>query len=972
MTEGEHTILIKDEDAAGNVGQTAALLFIVDNIPPTLTVLQPLAGATLTGNATVKAITSEDARNLSFALQNSSHIFRIFNDTVSSDGWNFTFSTTNFADAEGYRLNVTAIDTAGRPFQTQMVDDLKIDNTVPAVTLISPVDGGNYTGTIFLNATSSTDTIRVSFEYSPNNGASWFAIGTDFSNISGWSLDWNVRELPTGSYTVKATALDSTGLQANDTNQLPFTIDNIGGVITLTNPTTGTVINGTVNVTFTGGVRKPQLRIDGGALVNADTNSSYLWDTTTVLDGAHTLQVNDSDAQGNAIISPVYAFTVDNTPGYVTIIQPTADLVFIAGSVTVEALASDDVKYVVFNISNSTAANKTVSGLEGVSNDTTPADGWKQTLLTNAFADGDYNVTVRAYNVNNSLVDLDVRSVRFDNLAPTAPLLTTLPAFDTDGIVVLNWSNVGGDVSYYNLYRSTTSGFNISLGTRVKNVSTNLTTDSPGVDLTYYFKVAAVDASGHEGAESNQVSTTLAAGVQIFGTITANDTVVNDGSSILFTFAGNKLRLNVTINDTHMRTLDNYSGTLFINDSGLNGDLLSDDATYSAIYSINKSNNVSDGVKQLTAIVNDSAGNKFLTSINITLDNTVPNASIIINNGDAGTTVRAVSLKVIINDTSSEVMDCRFANEDKAFTPFAACSAGTSVQQWQLSSGNGSKTVVIQVRDAAGNINETNDTIQLFAGEATMIITPVAGDVIKGGKAVNILAPASAVNVTYQIINATNSSHVWSLAGTANGLTLDNNPSDGWSQVWVTTAAGFASDWLFNLTVISYDANGIQISNDTEGNIQVDNTAPTPSVIYPTSGNVSGVVTVAVSSDVDTQRVVFEYSSDGFGWLTLGTDFTSVGGWNITFDSRDYADTLTGRIRVNATDDAGLSANVSGGLFEIDNVGGVITLTNPTPGTVINGTVNVTFTGSQLQGSLQGMLPLRPLQVRTQSMSCLT
>src|SRR3989344_1203751 len=81
------------------------------------------------------------------------------------------------------------------------------------------------------------------------------------------------------------------------------------------------------------------------------------------------------------------------------------------------------------------------------------------------------------------------------------------------------------------------------------------------------------------------------------------------------------------------------------------------------------------------------------------------------------------------------------------------------------------------------------------------------------------------------------------------------------------------------------------------------------------------------------------------GLFTLGTDFTSAGGWNMTFDSRDYVDTLTGRVRVNASDDAGLSANVSGGLFEIDNVGGVITLTNPTPGTVINGTVNVTFTG---------------------------
>ncbi|MBI2136942.1 hypothetical protein HYU12_00305, partial [Candidatus Woesearchaeota archaeon] len=658
------------------------------------------------------------------------------------------------------------------------------------------------------------------------------------------------------------------GLGGNVSGGL-FQIDNTGAVITLTNPTPGTVINGTVNVTFTGGVRKPQLRIDGGSLVNADTNNSYLWDTTTVLDGAHTIVVNDSDAQGNTITSPVYAFTIDNTPGYVTIIQPAADLVFVAGSVTVEAIASDDVKYVVFNISNSTAANRT------------------------------YNITVRAYNVNNSLIDVDVRSVRFDNLAPSAPVLTALPAFDTDGTVVLNWSDVGGDVSYYNLYRSTTSGFNISFGTLVKNVSVNLTTDTPGVNAHYYYRVTAVDSAGHGSVESNEINTVVqvggAGGTTLIGTLKANDSYVKDGDNVMFTFEGVSTGLNVTIEAAELRRIDNSTLTVLrLNDSGVSPDLVSDDGLYTGGYAINSLNNASDGNYIISGVVNDSAGNVFTPKVNITLDNTAPNASISINGGDAFAGSRTVGLSISFNDTLSGMQDCRLANENQIFGVWNECASNIV---WTLSSGDGLKTVIIEARDRAGNVNTTNDTITLQTIRATTIIQPLNGSAVKGQQQIIAIAPDDAAIVTFRISNGTGNF----MANGSAGETNDTTPENGFITLWNTTA--FA-DSLYNITAISYTANSVHISNASILFIEVDNMA-----------SAAPLLTALPALDTDG-TVVLNWSDVGGDVSYYNIYRSTTTGFNIS------SGTLVKNLSTNFTTDApGVDATYYYKITAVDNVG---------------------------------------------------
>ncbi len=188
--------------------------------------------------------------------------------------------------------------------------------------------------------------------------------------------------------------------------------------------------------------------------------------------------------------------------------------------------------------------------------------------------------------------------------------------------------------------------------------------------------------------------------------------------------------MTATINTTEMGRLDNTSSvSVSLLDDGNWPDFVSVDGIYTGNYTISVRNNVSDGVKTLTARVNDSEGNSFQPKVNITLDNTAPNVSIQVfgasvagfTNVSADYTVsRAVALVTSFNDTVG-IDKCRYANENQAYTPWESCMANRA---WLLSDGAGSKTVILDVRDTAGNVNSVNDSIFFNASGAGLDVTP--------------------------------------------------------------------------------------------------------------------------------------------------------------------------------------------------------------------------------------------------------
>ena len=112
----------------------------------------------------------------------------------------------------------------------------------------------------------------------------------------------------------------------------------------------------------------------------------------------------------------------------------------------------------------------------------------------------------------------------------------------------------------------------------------------------------------------------------------------------------------------------------------------------------------------------DNVGNEEIphhTLTDIKLDKTAPAGSIVINNGDAYTTSTLVTLTLTVNDVTSGVYQVRFSNDGVWDTELWE-EAYTTPKAWNLTSGDGTKTVYYQIKDNARLESETfSDSIFL-------------------------------------------------------------------------------------------------------------------------------------------------------------------------------------------------------------------------------------------------------------------
>jgi hypothetical protein len=110
---------------------------------------------------------------------------------------------------------------------------------------------------------------------------------------------------------------------------------------------------------------------------------------------------------------------------------------------------------------------------------------------------------------------------------------------------------------------------------------------------------------------------------------------------------------------------------------------------------------------------------------NVKLDKTNPTATIVINDGATYTNSLQVTLTLTYEDALSGVKECRYGNVALLTTTWETCVATKS---WTLSEGDGTKTVYYEVKDNAGNVQQTSDTIFLDTVKPTTSDDYVAKD----------------------------------------------------------------------------------------------------------------------------------------------------------------------------------------------------------------------------------------------------
>ena len=265
---------------------------------------------------------------------------------------------------------------------------------------------------------------------------------------------------------------------------------------------------------------------------------------------------------------------------------------------------------------------------------------------------------------------------------PPPPTVTVFPSSPTnDNTPTWSWS----EVSVATKYRySFTDGSNWTETVNLSYTPTSLSTDG-----TYTLYVQAYDNSVNVWSSSGSASVTIDMAPPT-GTIS-----INSGATYI-----NSTSVTLTI------SASDSSGVVQMQMRNNNS------TWYTYSYTTSKSWPLTsgDGTKYVYVKFKDGAGNwSSVKSDSIILDTIGPSGSVTINSGASETTSPSVTLSLSASD-SSGVVQMQIRNNDSTWYTYSY----TTSKPWPLTSGDGTKWVIVKFKDGAGNWSSTKgDYIKL-------------------------------------------------------------------------------------------------------------------------------------------------------------------------------------------------------------------------------------------------------------------
>lgn len=256
------------------------------------------------------------------------------------------FSNTGLSASTQYCYTISAYDNAGNT-SAQGTQSCATTQTIPDTT--PPTIPLNVSGAVI-----SCSQINLSWSASSDTGGSGLRGYRIYKNSAFLKEVTTTSNSETGliastMYTYAVAAIDNASNEsAQSTSTVvntPACADTQAPVVSITSPTSGAYLKGTINVNATAtdnvGVVKVELWVDG-ALRGSDTVSPYSLslDTTTLTNATHSLVAKAYDAVPNVGSSTSVSVNVDNAPPTVTLDQPTNGST-VSGTITMSATAND-------------------------------------------------------------------------------------------------------------------------------------------------------------------------------------------------------------------------------------------------------------------------------------------------------------------------------------------------------------------------------------------------------------------------------------------------------------------------------------------------------------------------------------------------------------------------------------------------------------------------------------------------------
>jgi len=684
LSHGNHTVKAVVYDAGGNSASDEVTV-VIDNGNPAVEITSPASAAVVNGNTVIIKVNASDNDGIAqIALSIDGPSTGSPDDITDTDNgvpFQFTWDLTDKTDGD-HEITVTATDDIGN-FSSDTIT-VTVDRTAPTVNVTAPLNGATVHGSAVAVTATAADTNLSGVKFYIDGALK----STDTASPYSWI--WNTTGYEDGGHSVRAAAYDAGGLTTSST--VNVTVDNEGPYnVKLVSPQADETVSGTVTLgataqDYAGSVDHVEFWLDGttdlgdGAF-NVDAYE-LAWNSASVADGEHGMEIRAYDDAGNATINDTATFWVDNTdPATVSITSPAASA-DVSGTVNIEITASDSgigIDYIEISAGSATGNCYHLGGTSYEYQwDTTPN------------ADGTYTVTATAYDLLGG-TSVDTVSVDVDNTPPSAVNVTSpINGAYVTGTIAINASATGASSVEFYIDGSLAA----TDGTSPYSYSWATTTNGE-----HSIRIIAYDAAGN--------------------TTIDNDTTVivdNTAPTVTISNPAGSSYLKGTVNISAVASDNSAIDRVVFNIGG--GAITQTDTTSPYEYSWNTTT-PGNGSVTITATVYDEAGSSDVDSITVTVDNTAPNSSAVaispittpnfLNDNDLRDDV---TVQATASDGQTGIAKVRFSINEVSGTHDVEYTDLSSPYEYTWNTTlatfpNGEYTITITSYDYAGNTTTT-------------------------------------------------------------------------------------------------------------------------------------------------------------------------------------------------------------------------------------------------------------------------
>lgn len=298
-----------------------------------------------------------------------------------------------------------------------------------------------------------------------------------------------------------------------------------------------------------------------------------------------------------------------------------------------------------------------------------------------------------------------------------------------------------------------------------------------------------------------------------------------------------------------------------------------------------------DGPKTVYMKLTDVAGNTAVFSDTIILDTIAPAGSVSIEGDKSHTNKTNVNLTIVSADTHAVQM--RFSNTGSDWDDSGWAAAAAS-RSWALTTGDGEKTVYMQLRDAAGNMTQYNDTI--VVDTVLPVVTGVSdGDKLNHDVTVSFNKGTATLNgsaFTSRSSVSAEGSHTLVVTDTAGNATTINFGIDKTAPL----VSGVANSGFYNS-----DRHPVYSDNNAGVSATLNGAAFAGGSSVSAEGSYTLVVTDAYGNAVTVIFTIDKTLPNGSIVINGGDAATTVAGVRLTISGTD-AYPVEMRLSGNGTD----------------------------------------------------------------------